>query len=95
MRISLRNKLNLIELISIRICFSIYSGWVTAATILNLSIYLKSVGLNDNIVSEEIMSILVVWIAFFVYNFIAFKEKNPLFGLIFNWVTVAIYIKQQ
>ena len=95
MRISLRNKLNIIELITIRICFTIYSGWVTAATILNLSIYLKSIGFKDPLVSEEIMSNLVIWLAFLIYNFIAYKEKNPLFSLILNWAFIAIYIKQE
>lgn len=94
MRFSLRVKLNLIELISIRIAFSIYSGWATAATIVNIADYLKSVGLKDPemIVSEEIMSNLVVWIAFAIYNFIAFKERNPLYSLVLNWVALAIYI---
>lgn len=38
--------MNLIEFVSIRIGFSLYAGWVTAASILNISIAFKSAGLN-------------------------------------------------
>ena len=40
-------ELNMIEAISLRGGFSIYSGWVTVATILNTSFLLKRLGLAD------------------------------------------------
>lgn len=39
--LSTRNKVNTFEFITLRCGFSIYSGWVTAATILNIAIVLK------------------------------------------------------
>jgi len=47
MMISVRRSLNIYEIIGLRIGFSIYSGWVTAATILNITIFLKSVGIKE------------------------------------------------
>lgn len=95
MKLSLRNKVNWIEWIGLRAGFSLYSGWVTAASIVNVSIYLRSVGLKepDIAISEETASIIIVWVAYAIYNAVIYYEKNPLFGLVLSWVAVAIYIK--
>jgi len=45
-RLSVRTKVNKIEAITIRGGFSIYSGWLATATILNLVFFLKSVGVT-------------------------------------------------
>jgi hypothetical protein len=42
-----RAPVNWIEVITVRAPFSVYSGWVTAATILNMSYMLKSWGMSD------------------------------------------------
>ena len=42
-----RAPMNWIEVITVRAPFSVYSGWVTAATILNMSYMLKSWGMSD------------------------------------------------
>ena len=44
---SQKANVNLVEWISIRASFSMYSGWITAATILNASMMLKALGLTD------------------------------------------------
>jgi hypothetical protein len=86
--------LNLTEVLSLRTGFSIYSGWVTAATILNVSFLLKALGLKDpNIMygfTEEKLTELVLWVAFVIYNLFAYSQRNPLYGSIFIWVTLAI-----
>jgi hypothetical protein len=45
--------------------FSVYSGWVTSATILNVSIMLKSFGLNetDMDIDEAMFGIVILIIA--------------------------------
>lgn len=86
--------MNLVETISLRGGFSIYAGWVTAATILNTSFLLKRLGLADPNIeygfNEENLTQAVVWIALAIYNFVAYKERNPLYGSIYIWVTLAI-----
>ena len=82
-----REKCNLVELITIRIQLSILSGWVTAATILNVSIFLKSCGLDSG---EETWGIIILIVAYFIYCAFTLLERNPLFGLIFVWVLAAI-----
>jgi benzodiazapine receptor len=79
-------KCNLVELITIRIQLSIISGWVTAASILNVSIFLKSCGLDSG---EETWGLIILVVAFCIYSAFTLLEKNPLFGLIFVWVLIA------
>ena len=31
-----------------------------------------------------------MWVAFVIYNVATFREKNPVYGLVFLWVIVAI-----
>ena len=95
--ISLRNKLNYIEIASIRSGFTIYTAWITSATMLNIAIFLKTFGVKDDkniLINEELIAIIMVWTALIIYMFITIKEKNPLFGLIYVWVILAIYSKQ-
>lgn len=84
----------MIETLSLRTGFTIYAGWVTAATILNASFLLKSIGLADPDIpygfDEESITQIVAWVALVIYNLVAYTERNPLYGSIFVWVTLAI-----
>lgn len=93
MMMSTRAEVNVTEWISIRGGFSIYSGWVTAATILNVTYMLKSFGLADPDIpwlDEEQITIGILWVAFAIYNVATYVERNPLYGAVFIWVITAI-----
>jgi len=81
------------ELISMQGGFSIYSGWVTAATILNAAYVLKRIGVADPNIpyfDEEQISVFVLYVAFIIYNWVAYNDRNPVYGGVFLWVLVAI-----
>lgn len=93
MMVSTRMEANWVEWISLRVGMSIYAGWVTAATILNVTYMLKSWGLsaaNISWLDEEITTIVIAWIAWTIYTLAAFLEKNPIYGGTFIWVITAI-----
>jgi benzodiazapine receptor len=96
MRLTTRNKVNTWEFITLRCGFTIYSGWVTAATILNVTFFLKSLGLkNDEAdkdagISEDTWSVIILWVALCVYILASFFERNPLYALVYIWVLVGI-----
>jgi len=92
MRLSTRNKVNTWEFITLRCGFSIYTGWVTAATILNATFLLKSYGVEgDNAgLTEDTWCVVILWVALCVYVLASFMERNPLYAAIFIWVLVAI-----
>ena len=91
---STREKVNACEFITMRIGFSIYCGWVTSATILNV-VYLLKGGFGmlsdpEKFVNEEQISIFLLWVAFIIYNAVTFMERNPIYGAIYIWTTYAI-----
>ena len=88
-----RAKLNAWEFVSLRLGISIYSGWLTAATILNVTYMLKCFGVKDpelGSFGEEGWTILILYVAFLIYNVVSYVEKNPVYGSVFIWVIFAI-----
>lgn len=89
---------NWYENISFRGGMTIYAGWLTTATILNVCFFLKSMGIDSgnslNIpVNEILMSKIILAVAFLIYNSYSAIERNPLFGAVFIYVLTAIKSK--
>jgi translocator protein len=79
-------KLNWIETITIRGGFTIYAGWVLVATILNITFWLKSVGMaNDP--ERSIATLFAACVTYFVQ---AMRLRNPLFSAVYFWVLQGI-----
>lgn len=89
---STRVKATWMELLCMRLMFSIYTGWVTAATIVNATFYLKAVGLKDPNAgwAESTWSCIILYVAFVIYSLVSFMERNPIYGGVYIWVVVAI-----
>ena len=89
---STRAKVNVVEFISLRCGFTNYTGWVTAATILNTSFFLKSAGMKDPSAGfgETTWVVIIFYVALCVYVSASFYERNPLYGGIYIWVLFAI-----
>jgi len=97
MGLATTNKVDTWEWIGLRAGFSIYTGWLTAATILTAAFTLKSLGVSDtqylaNIpyLTEESITVGVLWVAFVIYNLVAWTDRNPLYGSVFIWAILAI-----
>lgn len=94
MRSSTTDFVNTTEWIGMRGGFSIYAGWVTAATILNVTYFLKKAGLVDGAIpyniTEEQITVAIIWVALVIYNLRAYWDRNPLYGSVFIWVILAI-----
>ena len=74
MSVSMRASVNWIEFITMRLGFSIYAAWLTAATILNITYTLKwtiKANPKTNFWNyEEAYGIVVIWLAFGLYEFV-------------------------
>ena len=92
---SLKTSVNWIEWITLRGGYSIYSGWVTAATILNVVYMFKYFGLSDPIfggaITEEQITVAILYVAFAIYTALSYIDRNPMYGTIFEWVIIAIW----
>jgi len=87
-----RNKLNLFEVISAYTGFSLYSGWVTTATILNVTFCFKGVGFREEKMemSESTVACFILWIAEIIYIVASYREQNVIFGSVWIWAAFAI-----
>jgi len=94
LQISVAEKLNnWWEKVFFRGGFTIYVGWLTAASILNVCFLLKALGIdekNTDVPNEILWSKIILVVALIIYNAYSFVARNPLFGLIYVWVLFAI-----
>ena len=102
MALSTRADLNLFEAIVIRTGFSLYSGWVTAANVLNIFFIIKSwkvpnvddyelKGVKEEAdQAESSLTCKVLWLCALIYAGVTFEELNPVYGLVFIHVLIAI-----
>jgi len=93
---STRAKLDMFQIIVMRVMFTLYAGWVNAATIINITNFLASVGMKDPSagLNESTWAVIILYVALAIYIVAAFMERNPLFGALYLYVLIAIRAKQ-
>ncbi|MFT6868999.1 MAG: hypothetical protein ACJAYY_002739 [Paraglaciecola sp.] len=70
--------------------FVIYSGWVTVASIANVSSYLVKIGWNGFGISPEIWTLIMIAIATALNLTITWKRNMREFALVGAWALIAI-----
>lgn len=88
-----KKEFNMRQQVLIRLPFTIYLGWITVATIANITTYLVGIGWNQFGIPEYIWTIVIILTgatigisAMFFYNSIAY-------GFVIIWAYVGIAIK--
>jgi hypothetical protein len=90
----LRNeKFSFKDYLFINLPFSIYFGWITVATIANVTIFLVSINWNGFGLSEQIWTIIILLIGSIIGIWRMMKDKNIAYGLVFVWAYLGIWIK--
>lgn len=87
------SKLSLKDNFFIRLPFSIYFGWVTVATIANVTTLLVDIGWNGFGISETIWMILILIVGALITIATILRNKNFFYGLVVIWAYIGIYIK--
>lgn len=77
-----------------KVPFGLYFGWVTAATILNATITLVSVGVSFSETTTKIIGAALMLIAAALGAFVRWKLKSYSFPLAVAWALTAIAVKQ-
>jgi len=90
---AVNEKLNVWEIIGFRFGISIYSGWLSTATILGAAIMFKTWGWGKGD-DEIIPTIVMLWVAFVIYCVNAFLNRDPLFAGVFIWASAGIRSRQ-
>ncbi|MFC3798182.1 tryptophan-rich sensory protein [Cohnella sp. GCM10012308] len=75
--------------------FSVYLGWVTVATIVNISVALRAAGWDGWGLPDRTWAVALFVVAAALAAVAAFKDKDPWFPLTVAWALIAIGVKQQ
>jgi hypothetical protein len=76
-----------------RIPFSIYFGWLTVATILNVSVYLKATQFSTMGLSEATWAAAVLVVGIVVGAVVFNRYRSIGYILVFAWAYAAIAVK--
>ena len=82
-------ELNWIETIGLKWGTSLYSGWLSVATVLNTSFLLKESGITEDW-NEAGWSIAMMWVAAAIYSAKAYLEEDPVYAAVYVWALFGI-----
>lgn len=73
----------------------IYSGWISVATIANVSVYLVSEGLSGNELTQIIWTMVMIAIAVVIHILMVWLRNMREFAAVAIWAFIAIYIRHK
>jgi len=73
--------------------FGVYFGWITVATIANITVFLVSVGWNGFGVADFVWTSIVLAVGAVIGILRMRKDKNIIYGLVLVWAYYGILIK--
>lgn len=73
--------------------FTVYFGWITVATIANVTAFLVSLNWGGFGVSEQVWTILVLVVGTIIGILRMMKDRRAAYGLVFIWAYLGILIK--
>lgn len=92
--IRLRNeKLSFIQHIFIRLPFTVYLGWITVATVANVTTYLVSIGWNRFGIEEYLVTDIIIIVAALIGFIATIYYKSIAYALVIIWAYAGIALK--
>lgn len=79
----------------VRLSFSVYLGWITVATVANVTALLVSVNWSEWGLSEVTWTVLMILVATIIGLFFVWTRKDLAYIGVLIWAFVAILIKRQ
>ena len=92
-RILIAEELSARESAFIRVPFSVYFGWITIATIANITTFLVSLGWNGFGISDAMWTVIMIAIGLLISGANTWKNKDIAYGLTVIWALVGILVK--
>lgn len=89
-----KTKVPLTERICVHLPFSVYLGWITVATIANISVALVSVGFEGLGISPTYWAVLVTAVAVLITLIVLATRRDIAYSLVLIWALVGIMMKQ-
>ncbi len=82
-----------LEKLFIRAPFSIYFGWITVASIANITVFLVSIGWNKFGIADFIWTVVIILVGALIGILRMRKDKNIAYGLVLVWAYSWILFK--
>jgi benzodiazapine receptor len=82
------------EKLAVHVPFSVYLGWITIASIANVSVTLVSVGWDGFGINQEAWATLIIIIALLITLLVVATRKDIAYGLVVIWALLGIAVKQ-
>jgi len=83
---------NLQEKLTLYLPFSVYLGWISVATIANISSFLVSLGWNGGM-TPLIWTIILLTVAYSLAVINVWRNRDLAYGLVIVWASVGIAVK--
>ncbi|MFA7300822.1 MAG: tryptophan-rich sensory protein [Candidatus Shapirobacteria bacterium] len=88
-----KEKLSIKEKLLYKVPFGIYFGWITVATIANITGFLVSLGWSGFGLSETFWMVLVLFVGVVISSWRMHKDSNLAYGLVPVWAYYGIWLK--
>lgn len=88
-----KEKYNALETVLVRLPFSVYFGWITVATIANITVFLVSINWNGFGIAESIWTVIILLVGALIGSIRILKDKNIYYGLVLVWAYGGIWLK--
>ncbi len=88
-----KKKLTFVEKVFVRLPFSIYFGWITVATIANITTLLVSIGWSGSGLSEATWTIAMIIVGTLIAFATVLFAGDPFYGLTVIWAFLGIVLK--
>ena len=89
-----KGKYSISDTIFVRLPFSIYFGWITVATIANVTATLVNYGWNGFGLSEQFWAVLVIAVGIIIAVSVLFSRNDIFYCLVVDWAILGILLKR-
>jgi hypothetical protein len=87
-------KVSMKEKLFVHVPISVYIGWITVATIANVTAVLVTIGWDGFGISEQIWTMLVIIAATIITILILITRKDYAYSAVIIWALIGIYLKR-
>jgi hypothetical protein len=93
LRIGISNATS-VEKYLVHLPFSVYLGWITIATIANVTALLVNIGLTDLRPGEQFWAVVVIVVGIAITLAMLFRRSDIYYSLVVDWAFVGILLKR-
>ncbi len=81
------------DAVFLRLPFSVYFGWITVATIANITVWLVSIGWDRFGISEPAWAVVIIAVGAVIGSAVMLRDRDLAYGLVLVWAYFGIWLK--